>query len=140
MPIIRMKLGMATTGATHSASALRLLMTNPASTFIRMCPAVIATNSRSARLNGRIRKLISSIGNSTTAIEALDAVRHEQAEEMEAMLGEADDQHDREAQDREHAGDGQVAGHRERMNARPAPTGSMPSMLANRMNMNSEKT
>ena len=73
-------------------------MTKPASTFIRMCPAVIATNSRSARLNGRIRKLISSIGNMHDRHRALDAVRHEQAEEMEAMLAEADDQHDREAE------------------------------------------
>ena len=45
------------------------------------------------------------------------AVRHEQREELQAMLPEADDQDDREAQDREHAGDAEMAGRRERVNA-----------------------
>jgi hypothetical protein len=36
---------------------------------------------------------------------------------VKAVLGEADDQHDGEADDRQHAGDGQVTGDRERMGA-----------------------
>src|SRR4051812_19618204 len=43
------------------------------------------------------------------------AVRDEQREETEAVPPEADDQHDREADDRHHPGDGELARHRERL-------------------------
>jgi hypothetical protein len=45
------------------------------------------------------------------------AAGHEQREEVQPVLPEADDQHDREAHDRQHAGDGEVAGEGEGMHA-----------------------
>ena len=60
-PTISTKLGMPTT-PPQSRPALLELITKPASTFSRMCPAIIATNSRRPRLNGRNRNDTSSIG------------------------------------------------------------------------------
>src|SRR5439155_18927809 len=45
------------------------------------------------------------------------AMRHEQREEMQSMAPESDDQHDREAQNGEHAGDAEMAGGSEGMEA-----------------------
>ena len=76
-------------------------------------------------------------GSSTSGVPC----GHEQGEEAEAVLPEADDQHDREAHDRHHAGDGELAGDGEGLQ-RPAqtPNGISPSRLANRMNMKTVKT
>src|SRR5690606_8961775 len=46
------------------------------------------------------------------------SLRNEQAEKMQSMLGKANDQHDRETDNRKHAGHCQVAGYCERMQAK----------------------
>ena len=50
-------------------------------------------------------------------------VRDEQAEELEAVLPETDDQYDREADRCQQTGDGELAGHGERMDAGNDPEG-----------------
>src|SRR3546814_10274805 len=45
------------------------------------------------------------------------AVRNEQRKEMQLVAPETDDQNDREGQHRQHAGNGEVAGDRQRMQA-----------------------
>ena len=104
-------------------------MTKPASTFIRMCPAVIATNSRSARLNGRIRKLISSIGNSTTAIGPLTPCGTNRLKKWKPCLAKPMTSTIAKLSDRQHAGD--VSWLVTVNGCTPtSATGSMPSMLA----------
>src|SRR3954465_5890285 len=111
--------------------ALRPSTTKLPNTSTRMWPAIIATNSRSPRLNGRTMNEISSTrkmsGSSSRGVPGGEnkgknrqpgrPVRDKQGEEAEAVLPEAGDQHDREADDRHQAGDGELARHGERLRA-----------------------
>ena len=72
-------------------------------------------NGRRPRLNGRTMNETNSIGNSRTLPIQWTPGRHEQREEVQAVLPETDAEHDREADQRHDAGEGELAGDGERV-------------------------
>ena len=118
------------------APPLRPLTMKLPNTSIRMCPAIIATNSRSPRLNGRTMKEMNSIAAISGTIGRRAVSRKRRSEDHGA---DTDDQHDREAQNRKHAGDAEVARRRERVQTWITASGMRPSRFATRMKLNSEK-
>jgi hypothetical protein len=140
MPIIRMKLGRLTTGATQAALGVDAV-DHEAGEHLQQDVAGGHRDEQPQREAERADHEGDELDRDQDRQHPPGrAVRHEQEKKWKPCLAKPTISTIAKRDDREHAGDGEVAGDGERVKPDDRRSGSMPSRLANRMNMKSEKT